>query len=127
MNAKFLTDLECKLIEDGWWRRTWELIAPLKYFSALAGEVIVVRAGFRTDFASVPRLPLMWWLVGSTQQRPAVIHDWLYRGQKCTKTWSRKKCDQVFLEAMRVEGANLVHRQLMYAAVRVAGWRAYHG
>jgi hypothetical protein len=124
---KFLTELKCRLVKSGWWKRTWELTAPLKYYSDVAGEVIIAPKGFRTDFASVPRLPLAWWLAGSTQQRPAVIHDWLYRGQKCPKLWPRKKCDRVFLEAMEVEGASWAHRQMMYRAVRLAGWRAYHG
>ncbi len=109
----FTTELQVRQLKSGWWKRTWELIAPLKFKSNIAGD-IVVPIGFVTDFASVPRLPLVWWLAGATAQRAAVVHDYLYRKGK----FNRKIADRVFREAMQASGLNIVHRNLMYLGVR---------
>ena len=36
-------------------------------------ETITIPAGFKTDLASVPRLPFAYWLTGGTANRPAVL------------------------------------------------------
>lgn len=77
--------------------------------------------GFVTDFASVPRIPIVWWVAGALAQKPAVVHDYLYRTQKV----SRKTADLVFKEAMQVDGVKLVRRALMFHAVRMFGNLAY--
>lgn len=123
MQAKFLTGLECKLIHSGWWRNTWELTQRLMYYSEIAGEVIVVPVGFQTDFASVPRVPIIWWLYGGIMQRPAVVHDWIYH----TARYPRRKGDSIFRESIEVDGGNAFLQHTMYTAVRACGWGAYNG
>ncbi len=118
----FATELQVKQVSSGWWKRTWKITAPLKFKSNIAGD-IVVPTGFVTDFASVPRVPIIWWLAGGTANRAAVVHDYLYRKGK----YSRKIADRVFREAMQASGLNIVHRNLMYMAVRAAGGSHYEG
>ncbi|MCX6553376.1 MAG: DUF1353 domain-containing protein, partial [Acidobacteria bacterium] len=61
--------------------RNWRMHHDLAYRTA-AGEEVLVRAGFVTDFASIPRL--FWRLVpptgdtGNPYGLAAVPHDWLY-------------------------------------------------
>lgn len=111
--AKFLTDLVVKDVDDDF----WELTAELIYDSDIVGK-ITVPAGFNTDFASVPRVPLAYWLVGGTADKAAVIHDYLYQMLSCT----RKQADDVLLEAMGVCGVAAWRRRLIYAGVRIGGW-----
>jgi hypothetical protein len=52
--SSFTTRLELSPLDDG---RRWELLAPFEYHVGCEGSgiVIVVPAGFVTDFASIPR------------------------------------------------------------------------
>jgi hypothetical protein len=89
---------------------------------------ITVPAGFRTDFDSVPRLPLAYWLTKGRTLRGAVIHDWLYSCQQIdSKPISRAKADSVFLQAMSDEGAGPT-RYAIWLGVRIGGlgiWRRH--
>ncbi len=116
--AHFLTDLEVKAQPDG----RWVLLVPLVYKSDVPGVGYVsVPGGFDTDFASVPRLPFMYWLLGDRANHAAVIHDYLYR----TALVPRATADQVFREAAAVEGVNVVARWAMWGGIRIGGWAAY--
>lgn len=117
MKVQFLSELDVRKIEnDG-----WQLLADFKA-EFIRGEYtlhICVPTGFKTDFASVPRLPLAYLLAGDTTHKAPVLHDWLYSiGQA---EWQRKEADEVFLAAMKAEGISLPLRQAMYAMVRVFG------
>lgn len=112
MTGKFLTELDVKLIGDS----QWELVRPLTFKSSRIG-LVTVPAGFVTDFASVPRLPVVYLLTGDTAHAPAVIHDYLYGSPRR----KRSVCDAVFLEAMEDIGVVWWRRRLMWAAVRVFG------
>ena len=114
--GKFLTPLIVELIEEGEPAR-WRLSKPLAYDSDAAG-LLVVPSGFVSDFASVPRLPLIFDLAGDTCHRAAVLHDWLYTAPlKVT----RAKADAVLREASEAVGVPFWRRWLMWAAVRVGG------
>lgn len=118
----FVTHLEVELVgykADG--TPMWALSDTLVYDSRLLGFRIRVPRGFVTDFASVPRLPLVFLLAGDTAHAPAVVHDWLYSGSKV----SRRVADKVFLEAMTGVGVPWFRRNAMYWAVRLFGGRAY--
>ena len=93
---------------------------PLQYESEKIGRV-VVPAGFETDFASVPRLPVMYWLTGDTAHEAAVVHDYLYS----TGIVSRSTADAVFLEAMAAMNVPSWRRVAMWIAVRAFGWSSY--
>lgn len=101
----------------------WEVREPLIFISEEFDFGVRVPAGFRTDFASVPRLPLVYLATGGIAQAPAVVHDYLYqRGEV-----SRDVADGVFLEAMAAVGVSWFRRLAMYWAVRVAGAAYYRG
>lgn len=99
----------------------WVLLAPLVYESDVAGRVITVPAGFPTDLASVPRLPLVYSLCGGVARRPAVVHDYLYTSGRAT----RSVADAVFREASEVIGVPAWVRWLMWAGIRVGGSSHY--
>ena len=97
---------------------------PLIYLTKKKGK-IVVPSGFITDKASIPKI--FWSVVGNPSGKyapAAVIHDWCY----FKKLYSRKRCDQIFEEAMKESKVNWLKRKLMYWAVRLfawAGWNAH--
>lgn len=112
--AQFLTELVAKKDGDGD-DHNWVLHDPLGYYSDILQDEVWVPAGFETDLASVPRVPLAWYLAGGTGDRAAVVHDFLCR----VNPQSRHQADRVFKEALKVEGVNWWRRQIMYAGVRI--------
>lgn len=103
----------------------WIVRQTFYYMSDLvtkgAPYYICVFKGFYTDFASIPRLARIIIDNDSNEIKdPAVIHDWLYFKQPdwCT----RKLADKILVEAMKVRGALLWERALVYSAVRIGGW-----
>ncbi len=98
------------------------LLIPLVYKSdILGGWTVKVPTGFDTDFASVPRLPFLFWFLGDRGHPAAVVHDYLYR----TAQVSRAMADRVFQEALRADGMDWASTWLMWAGVRVGGWVTY--
>jgi hypothetical protein len=93
------------------------LAAPLVYRSDVAARVIVVPAGFQTDLASVPRLPLVFLLAGDCAREAAIVHDYLYS----THLIDRKTADAVLREASACTGVSALRRWLMWAGVRIGG------
>ena len=81
-------------------------------------EIVTVPKDFETDFASVPRL--FWTILppDGKYTQAATLHDYLYHSQK----FKRKKCDKIFIEAMKVLGVSFWKRRVMYRAVRMFGW-----
>lgn len=119
MMSAFLTDLDVRRIDDD----RWVLTAPLVYRSVVAAQTITVPAGFGTDFASVPRVPLAYWLCGGIGERAAVVHDYLYR----SGSLPREICDAVYREAMLIDGVARWRVYLMWAMVRGFGEMFYRG
>lgn len=99
----------------------WRLLHELRYDSARLNARLVVPAGFVTDLASVPRLPFAFWFTGDTAHAPTVVHDFLYG----TRMVPRAVADAIFAEAMVDIGEPAWRRGLMWAAVRLFGWRAW--
>lgn len=113
------------------WRPVVRLLAPLEYRvgHADSDEAIIVPAGFETDFASVP-----WGLWNlfpplGAYARPAVVHDFLYAcgGQVRGRTYTRRRADEIFREAMGVVGVTPWRRELMFWAVRLGGAPGWGG
>jgi hypothetical protein len=96
-------------------RAVWELQRPLWYRSAEFGS-IVVPPGFRTNYASVPRLPVVFWLAGERVHKEAALHDWLYTTHETT----REVADDVFLEALLLNP--LVPEGLAQSMHRAVRW-----
>lgn len=99
----------------------WVLLEPLVYASDVAGRTITVPAGFTTDFASTPRIPVIYEALGNIGVRAAVVHDYLYTSGR----ESRSMSDKVFREAAAVTGVSWWQRWAMWAGVRIGGGRRY--
>ena len=121
--AKFLTELDARLKDDD---RVWILDSPLAYQSDIFGGFKVeIPAGFETDFASVPRVPIAYTLYGDRAHREAVIHDYLYRIDSVPEV-SFETANSVFLEAMKCRGKSWFIRWPMYLGVKFGGYSSYH-
>jgi hypothetical protein len=85
--------------------------------------LIVVPAGFVTDFASTPRA--LWSVLPPTgrYQLAAVVHDFLYWDQAC----QREQADAIFRVAMSESNVKPRERDLMWRAVRQFGQSAWDG
>ena len=97
-------------------------------------EIITVPAGRKTDLGSKPRFS--WLFVGHPLDEGAqayVVHDELMEHPanglaEGAKPRSRRRCDQIFLEALKVLGVSWWKRSTMYFAVRVGErgvWEKY--
>jgi len=117
VKSQFVTELVVRSLDDS----TWVLTEPLIYDSDIYNGRIVVPAGYRTDLASVPRVPIFYTAFGNRAHRESVVHDWLYG----THLVPRNAADRIFLEAMKVRGKALWIRQGMYWGVRIGGASSY--
>jgi hypothetical protein len=117
----FETQLCCELIKGD---KVWRLTQPLCYHSNIVG-IVDVPAGFETDLASVPRIPLLWLLWGGICHREGVVHDFLYRSDALPLV-KKEQADKVFLEAMAVRGKAAYVRYPMYWGVKFGGGSSYH-
>lgn len=99
----------------------WVLTEPFLYSSDIAKCVIIVPKGFVTDFASTPRLPVIYFLAGNVATKAAVIHDFAYSDGQ----FSRSMADAIFREASEVIGVSWWRRWTMWAGVRIGGAAHY--
>lgn len=113
--SKFLTDLQAELVQSE--PALWKLTLPLIYQSDVANDTFVVPVGFVTDLASVPRIPIAYFLAGGTSNEASVVHDWLYTEKKLP----RAMADSVLREASAVTGVPGWRRWIMWAGVRLGG------
>jgi hypothetical protein len=118
--AQFLTNLVTECIDDtaAGGRGFWKVLEPFTYQSDVLGKTITVEPGFITDYASVPRLPLTYFLFGDTTHKAAVIHDWLFHHHEvCDEDTANK----VLLEAAKAEGIPNWRRIGIYLGVEIGG------
>lgn len=116
--AQFLNELVVHIKDDD---STWVLDKDLIYKSDIQDNLITVPEGFETDFASVPRLPLAYWMMGNVAHKAAVVHDYLYR----TGSVPKEVADKIFREAMETTGVWAWRRWPMYWAVSLFGGPNY--
>ena len=119
--SKFTDDmLVVTPLTDG---KRWMVLEDFSYDIGKldSGITILVKAGFRMDFASIPKFLFIFPYWAKYNKAP-VLHDWLYQCQ----IGSRKRADEIFLEAMLVE---FRHKKLgkfiaylEYYGVRAFGW-----
>jgi len=93
---------------------------------AFCGRRIALRAGFRTDGASIPRP--FWVTIGHPFTfpilGPALCHDALYAGELA----SRERADWLFLCWLQQVGVSWSKRNRIWLAVRIGGgvvWRRH--
>jgi len=111
------SELVVQQIGDGEWRLERDLVWEG------GSERFTVGAGFRTNFASVPRP--FWWLIPRTGKytKAAVLHDALWceskkpDGERRVDPWD---ADGIFRRTLKELGVSQVRRYVMWAAVRWA-------
>ena len=99
-------------LDDRW----WTVVEPLVYRGRT--DTFVVPAGFRTDFATVPRLVV--WLIPrfGRYTLAAVLHDWLVTDGIGSGAVTSRDADGIFRRVMRELGVPVVRRWLMWVGVR---------
>lgn len=112
---------------------TWTIIRDFEFYSGdnPTKNVIKIKAGEKTDFASIPWFAR--WLIPKSGKynQAAVVHDKMCRDFKydrCKPFYAthKQRCD-IFLEAMVVLDVPIWKRKLMYAAVYISGPKANSG
>ena len=119
--SEFLSELDVRLLDSD---KIWILDSPLIYRSDLLG-MVTVPEGFQSDFASVPRLPIVYTFFGDRAHRESVLHDYLYCKDSIPLA-TYGQANKVFLEAMTVRGKSLFVRKAMYWGVCIGGFTHYH-
>jgi hypothetical protein len=119
--SKFNNTLKVECLKD----RVVRLLEPFEYQSDLLGCTVVVPLDFYSDFASVPRLPVVFTLWGDRAYYESVIHDYLYAIDSVPVV-SEHDANLVFKEAMIARGKSCLVYNPMYAGVCVGGFTAYH-
>jgi hypothetical protein len=100
----------------------WMLLSPMVYQAGRGSRLIViVPRGFVTDYASIPR-PLRILLPNRGDYgNAAVIHDYLYWRQDCT----RAQADNIMAIAMMEAGVPSATLRAIHAGVRLGGQGAW--
>jgi len=117
------TDLVSQKVgyQDG--KTIWELHEMLSWCNGI--YTVVVPKGFQCDFASVPRLPVAYLLVGGMGEIAGTCHDYLYREGaeliegRVTREPTRAEADYIFLHILGEEGVVWWKKRAMYRAVRL--------
>lgn len=113
----FLSPLNVRFLGDD----QWELTTELRYRTS-KGAIIVVPAGFVTDFDSTPRyLPITYALIHGDGVPAAVVHDFLYQ----THLFSKADSDEIFREALLLLGQPAWRAWTFYQGVNWGGASSY--
>jgi hypothetical protein len=102
-----------QIIDDKWAM----LKEPVIFKSPLFDDEFTSEIGFITDFASVPRVPVLYMFLGGRGKRAATNHDDGYLRQE----ESKRRVDFRFFEGLL---ATFVY-DAVKAYVKSSGWRAY--
>lgn len=117
--SQFTEPFVGKLIGRNW----WEVYEKFEYHvgSYPSKEIIKVPVGFKTNFASVPRI--FWTIISPVDDhgKAAVIHDYCY----ATDYDTRKRSDEIFREGLIVLDVPKWKVFCMFWAVRLFGWGAW--
>ena len=124
--SKFTKPIIVELLPGG---RKVRVVESFSYdIGKKGGTTIEVPVGFVSDGASIPKI--FWFIVGSPltgkYRGAAILHDYLYYSTR----YPRKRCDEIFLEAMTVLKVNKVKRTIIFWAVRIFGdiaWDRHRG
>jgi len=102
----------------------WMLFEDFTYVMGDTQVAITVPKGFVTDFASIPQA---FWTFGLSPNgkysRAAIIHDFLYWSQVCT----RIETDNILLIAMKESLVPTATRNTIYQGVRIGGSSSWDG
>lgn len=112
--GEFRSPLRVEVTVDNKYPGEYVLLEQLVYYSYVLDGQVVVPAGFKTDFASIPKEVLN--IPGFIGHRAAVVHDYLVRNWPLDK---RKVADTVFYEALLSIGVEEQMAYTMYQGVEL--------
>jgi hypothetical protein len=101
--------------------RNWIVREQLTYRIGISQDSLTVPVGFVTDLASIPPALQSFIQQNGPSLLPAVVHDYLYWKQTCT----RDQSDQILLLAMIEHAVPEAQRFAIYQAVHFAGMFAW--
>ncbi|MHB8110503.1 MAG: DUF1353 domain-containing protein [Syntrophorhabdaceae bacterium] len=123
----FLTPIRAeKILFKDIWTLTHDFVyhhAPTEYLQE--DFTVTIPAGFYTDWASVPRLPVIYRKYGNTGHEAALVHDYLYRKDSEPQV-SKETADRTFYDALVEMGLSERHAACMYDGVVIGGASSYH-
>ena len=99
----------------------WVLLNELRYEMGNTGLTIAVPRGFVTDLTSVPSAVRSAVSVMGRHGRAAIVHDYLYWQQECT----REQADQIMVIAMVESGVSANDIFGIHLALRLFGGPAW--
>jgi Protein of unknown function (DUF1353) len=97
--------------------RAFILMEPMQYIVGNTSFKITVPAGFVTDYASIPEFLWSFYSPHDQYSRAAIVHDYLYWTQKCTKP----QADNLFVIAMKESLVIERTQKNVYDGVHIAG------
>jgi hypothetical protein len=102
------------VVRDGVYQSTID-----EAIACFPGGLITIEEGYRTDLATVPRLPWIYAGFGDRAVNASILHDWLYSN----RLGNRRLADHLFQEAMGAERDPVQgwKRSIMHGAVRLFG------
>jgi len=103
----------------------WIYREPFVVYSEVLNLWFEIPTGFETDFASVPRVPIIYSIWGGRAHRESGIHDYLFR-KNSSPIVSFSKANAVFKEAMIHRKKPWYVTHFMYAGVCAGGYLSYH-
>lgn len=129
---------------DGDRRALWRVLEPLLYWSPSLQCWLLVPVGFVTNYASVPRLPIIYAWCGDRVYEPPGLHDLGYTLRAFLvatldehmqvlstelRPVTRAQVDEVFLESLLLQpdAVDEATAHAMHLGVRIGGessWRA---
>ncbi|TAM25989.1 MAG: DUF1353 domain-containing protein [Candidimonas sp.] len=112
---RFLSSLNTRELDENanQGRGLFELLIALGFLSIRFGRTFWAPAGTKTDFASIPRLPLIWLFLGDRYRAPAALHDYLYGSHEVP----RRAADALLLEMCTAVDAQIVYRWRLTRAI----------
>jgi len=112
---------ETRLILRYLGKNKWQVEEDCEMKLPIVGSKIVIRKGFKTDLASIPRIAYSLFPRSVKYNLAGTIHDYLYDSGK----FKRKMCDKIFREILKLSGVKKRRYDKMYWAVRIFGGRFY--
>lgn len=122
--AGFLGRFVVELIEDDR-DGLWDHQEPFGFRDKDGNEYWAPR-GHRTDFCSVPRVPLAYEMLGNRARKSGSIHDLLYSSKR-PPGMTREKADNLLYEMLLLNGISPCEAEQFRLAVRMFGadhWEA---
>jgi len=123
--SEFIGNLDLRLIEDTSQGR-WMHLAPFSFYSSEQDIQVVAHVGDETDLCSVPRIPVIYLMLGNRARKLGAIHDTAYRQAK-KMGWTRRQCDDLILEMGSLDGLRTDETWQVYVAVRMCGQPYFDG